>query len=214
MIHYDQFGVSVPFSTNPSNPLECKYSTNSSTHPITVSWVMDHGGGKLGLSYCPGKKLVRDSVAYNRDLATDLKDLENNHHITAVVCLLSDAELRAYKVRDYGKAVIAKGLQYVQYPIMEMGVPDKFDAAAEVIENIVQLMEDKQAVLVHCKGGVGRAGLVAACVLLRTGQCKTAAEAIAEVRDRRCPDAVETSRQEDFVAKYALHLQSKAGEAV
>jgi protein-tyrosine phosphatase len=54
-------------------------------------------------------------------------------------------------VRDYGKAVIAKGLQYVQYPIMEMGVPDKFDAAAEVIENIVQLMEDKQAVLVHCK---------------------------------------------------------------
>jgi cyclin-dependent kinase inhibitor 3 len=64
---------------------------------------------------------------------------------------------------------------------------------------------------VHCKGGVGRAGLVAACVLLATEAQSTAADAIAEVRRRRCKTAVETTRQEEFVAKYEAWM--RAGEA-
>ena len=38
-----------------------------------------------------------------------------------------------------------------------------------------------QVLAVHGRGGVGRAGMIAACLLLRLGKVATAAEAIAEV---------------------------------
>lgn len=37
-----------------------------------------------------------------------------------------------------------------------------------------------EVVIMHCRGGVGRAGLMAACVLLRLGLVRTGDEAIAE----------------------------------
>jgi protein-tyrosine phosphatase len=48
-------------------------------------------------------------------------------------------------------------------------------------------------------------------VLLATEAQSTAADAIAEVRRRRCKTAVETTRQEEFVAKYEAWM--RAGEA-
>ena len=60
-----------------------------------------------------------------------------------------------------------------------------------------------QIVLIHCMGGLGRSGLVAASLLVDVGL--GAAEAIREVREVRDPRAVETRAQEDFVARYAAH---------
>ncbi|CAG8706486.1 3949_t:CDS:2, partial [Acaulospora morrowiae] len=51
--------------------------------------------------------------------------------------------------------------------------------------------------------GVGRAGLVACCWLLRTRLCHDADRAIRLVRMRRSPKAIETMQQVDFIVKYA-----------
>jgi len=59
-------------------------------------------------------------------------------------------------------------------------------------------------VLVHCRAGIGRTGLVACCVcLFRFGNhFITAQEAIDFVRERRNKRCVETQKQEDFVKAY------------
>lgn len=53
-----------------------------------------------------------------------------------------------------------------------------------------------------CRGGIGRAGMIAACVLLKLGKALDAADAISQVRSLRSFRAVQTTRQEDFVHYY------------
>lgn len=92
---------------------------NSDSHPITISWIAGPEdsqviAGRLGLCYCPGKKVgvqdndhlqhdahqlwvvqvVRSGVTHDRDLSKDLHTLREVHGVTTIVCLLNDAELR------------------------------------------------------------------------------------------------------------------------
>jgi len=62
-------------------------------------------------------------------------------------------------------------------------------------------------VLVHCRGGLGRAGTVAACLLVEFGVRPE--EAIQRVRIAR-PNAIETSAQERHVRAYRPRSDSSA----
>ena len=91
----------------------------SASHPITVSWLDAAApAGRLGLCYCPGKNVVREGVRWARSLDEDLGHLITAHGANVVVCLLSDAELRALGVgRDYAARVRKAGLELIQLPI-------------------------------------------------------------------------------------------------
>jgi ADP-ribosyl-[dinitrogen reductase] hydrolase len=83
-------------------------------------------------------------------------------------------------------------------PIVDVSTPDErfeqeWDAAGEELRSILRSGSD---VLVHCRGGLGRAGTVAARLLVELGM--EPATAIANVRAVR-PGAIETSDQEKFV---------------
>nr|WP_231881698.1 hypothetical protein [Deinococcus puniceus] len=52
----------------------------------------------------------------------------------------------------------------------------------------------------HCRGGLGRAGLVAACLVVQGGMPPR--EAIALVRATRSRHAIETAVQERFVEAF------------
>ena len=75
-------------------------------------------------------------------------------------------------------------------------------AHARVIAHAAATVADGGSVVMHCRGGVGRAGMMAACTLMLLREAATPKAAIAIVRQRRCKQAVETRRQEDFVAAY------------
>ena len=53
------------------------------------------------------------------------------------------------------------------------------------------------------RGGLGRAGLTAACVLVQAGM--TPEDAIRLVRHTRSPHAIETRAQEQFIHDFAHH---------
>lgn len=71
-----------------------------------------------------------------------------------------------------------------------------------------------QGIVFHCRGGVGRAGLMAACLALRLGVVTSSAAAVSWIRKRRSKTAVETSKQEAFVDHYAVHLGLPTGRPV
>lgn len=93
--------------------------------------------------------------------------------------------MQSFKLRDYDKVVAQRGLALINYPIIEMAPPDNFEAAVQTVEQIVQEIESGHVLAMHCRGGVGRAGMMAACVLARLGQASSAEEAIKQVNSGR-----------------------------
>ena len=67
---------------------------------------------------------------------------------------------------------------------------------------ISHLKEQKGNVLIHCRGGVGRAGLLACNVLSALFPFKKSKDVIEFVRKRRDKRCVESRKQEDFVEGY------------
>jgi ADP-ribosyl-[dinitrogen reductase] hydrolase len=60
------------------------------------------------------------------------------------------------------------------------------------------MLRDGGNIVIHCRGGIGRAGMVAARLLVELGDAPDVA--IAKVRVARHPRAVETLEQERWVA--------------
>ncbi len=64
-----------------------------------------------------------------------------------------------------------------------------------------EIMGGQGNIIVHCRGGVGRAGLVTCCVLstLRLEEFSSYKKVIEYVRKKRDKRCVESRKQEDFV---------------
>lgn len=63
-------------------------------------------------------------------------------------------------------------------------------------QTLCQALSAGDNVLVHCRGGLGRAGTVAGCLLIEMGLSQE--DAIERVRQAR-PGAIETAAQEQYV---------------
>ncbi len=108
--------------------------------------------------------------------------------------LVEDHELAALKVPALGAEVTARHMDWLNLPIADVSVPGpSFEALwAEVGETLRARLRGGFDILVHCKGGLGRAGMIAARLLTELGV--PAEEAIARVRSVR-PGAIETAAQ-------------------
>jgi ADP-ribosyl-[dinitrogen reductase] hydrolase len=89
-------------------------------------------------------------------------------------------------------------LLWFHLPIVDVSIPDErfekdWDVAGEELRSMLRRRLD---VLVHCRGGLGRAGTIAARLLIELGvEPTTAIEKVRTVR----PGAIETTDQERFV---------------
>jgi protein-tyrosine phosphatase len=178
---------------------------------ISPGLIGDGLSGRLGLTFLPGKRgasLRYPGLVYRRELQRDLAELRRLG-ATRMVLLVTDAELEHWGDRDIVERAAALGLTVDRYPMEDGGTPASIDAMDEIVERIRTARAAGESVAVACMGGVGRAGTVAACVLVAAGA--DADRAIALVRDVRHPEAVETERQRDHVAGYAERRRSKRG---
>ena len=174
----------------------------SESDPIRIAAVTsgrDHG--RIGVTLCPGKTDPNGiSGAWKRDLDTDL-DAIQRWGATAVVTLIEKREFDLLKVRDLPTKVRDRHMEWWHLPIQDgksppaRGFEDRWAVAGEALRDRLRLGFD---VLVHCRGGLGRAGTVAARLLVELGAHPD--RAIRSVRDVR-PGALETEDQEDHVAQ-------------
>jgi ADP-ribosyl-[dinitrogen reductase] hydrolase len=116
----------------------------------------------------------------------------------AVITLVEPKELTLLKVERLGEEVLRRNMLWFHLPIVDASIPDqRFEDKWEIAgEEIRALLRGGRDVLVHCRGGLGRAGMIAARLLVELGT--EPAEAIARVRAVR-PGAIETREQERFV---------------
>ena len=171
----------------------------SITHPLEIAAVRpaEHMG-LVGLTFAPGKTQAGAMTgAWERDLALDL-DAIKAWNASAVVTLVEEHELHTLQIAGLGQAVEDRYMAWVHAPIRDYHVPcPKFEATwASVGPGLRARVRDGANVLVHCKGGLGRAGTIAARLLVELGMDHGAA--IEQVRSVR-PGAIETSAQLDHV---------------
>jgi hypothetical protein len=183
----------------------------SETHPIRVDVVpTDDLPGKLGVTFAPGKKDASGSsrVRWDRDLATDLRDLRERFGTDLLVPLLRGYEYELLGIPDLIPRAQEQDMRVRAFEIDDVSVPAP-EATGPFRDLIAELHGELAAgrnVTVHCRGGLGRSGTVAACLLVRDGVPPK--EAVARVRAHR-PGAVETREQERYVHDYATWRRSE-----
>ncbi|KAK0461393.1 protein-tyrosine phosphatase-like protein [Desarmillaria tabescens] len=143
--------------------------------PILSSFTL----GNLLLSSCPGKKVrlqgpVRGRSGVCRNLEMDLMRMKELG-VGCIVCCLDDSELEFLGARwpEYERLTRQIGIDVLRLPTPEGLAPSL--SAASLNENLTVLIHTYTLrgipVLVHCRGGVGRAGVVACCWMIRLGLC-------------------------------------------
>ena len=89
--------------------------------------------------------------------------------IGQVVSLLESAESTMLGLDAESSTVIANGMTFVSFPIADFGVPSSVQKFAEQSAELFRQLKSGTNVLIHCRGGVGRSGLMAAGVMLQAG---------------------------------------------
>jgi ADP-ribosyl-[dinitrogen reductase] hydrolase len=169
---------------------------NSQTSPLQIAEVLlNPDEGSLGLTLCPGKK--DGSRSWCRDLGEDLRVIRA-WNATTVVTLIKDHEFQMLGIEALGQEVRDLGMDWIHLPIVDVSIPDRRfeDSWALIGPKLHARLDAGERVLIHCRGGLGRTGLVAALILVERG-CDPYL-AIRRVRAVR-PHAIETPAQEQYV---------------
>lgn len=166
----------------------------SLTHPLRIDAVEAPGGGLIGMTLCPGKKQAGAvSGTWDRDLDLDLAHVRGWGAV-AVATLMEAHELARYRVERLGAAVESLGMEWHHLPIVDVDVPrGPFEALwVRSGPRLWASLAEGHRVLLHCRGGLGRTGTIAARLLAELGV--PARDAVAAVRAVR-PGALETAAQ-------------------
>lgn len=171
----------------------------SITHPLRIDSVAVPGmEGIIGMTFCPGKKgRGLYSGEWDRDLETDLKVIKD-WGAEAIVSLMEEKEFLMMHVPDFINMVPRHGLIEYHLPIVDGQIPDeKFEHRWRTAgPRLRQFLRNGKKIVVHCKGGLGRTGTIAARLLVELGVSPK--EAIMQVRNAR-PGAIETDSQAHYV---------------
>jgi hypothetical protein len=172
----------------------------SQTHPLEIHVVSTPGGGRIGMTLCPGKRQPHAITGpWNRDLVADM-DVISSLGTGTMITLMETAEMADAGVPPEVMESTAKerAIAWLHMPIADFAAPDAvFEAAwKERGPSVRKGLKNGASVVVHCRGGRGRAGLMAARLLVEMGLDADAA--ITAVRAAN-PLAIETVTQEDHI---------------
>lgn len=154
-------------------------------------WVAGPWPGRLALAARPrGGEWLPDELASWKRTGID-----------SVLSLLTPEEQRDLDLLKEAGESQKQGLIFSSFPIPDREVPAseaKFNVALQSANEALLRGEN---LLIHCRQGIGRTGLFAACLLIRSGMSPSAAvDSISAARGLPIP---ETTQQRDWIERYA-----------
>lgn len=163
--------------------------SDDDTEPFQIAELELAGGGRLGIARLPGR---------TGHLAEDVEAIAR-WGAMLVVSMTEKGEMETYGAASLSEELARHGIEHHGFAVPDYGVPADNDARWKPLSEALQHnLQTGGAVLLHCLGGKGRSGMVAARLLSETGT--EPAEALAQVRAVR-PGAVETEAQERWAAQ-------------
>lgn len=172
---------------------------DSKSHPLRIDAVSYPGScGQIGMTICPGKRAKGlYGGTWVRDLQTDLTTIALWHPL-ALISLMETPEFELLDVAHFPDAVLAQTYQWLSVPIPDMSVPTpEFERQwLGLSPGLHSALRDGGRIVLHCRGGLGRTGVVAARLLIEAGV--QPASAVSQVRQARM-GAIETYAQEFYL---------------
>ncbi|MGF1747327.1 tyrosine-protein phosphatase [Vibrio cionasavignyae] len=159
-------------------------------HP---TWELSVNEAALVFTPCPGTKGV--------SLQESLAQLKTQG-VTIIVTALDNSEMSEKGVSELGNAAQVLGMQWFQTPIEDDKAPGEAFAAqwSAISPTLHQAIKSGEKIAMHCMGGSGRTGLLAANLLLELGwDLATIRKEVQALR----PGAFTKSPQIDYVEKLA-----------
>ncbi|MBN8942563.1 MAG: dual specificity protein phosphatase family protein [Rhizobiales bacterium] len=139
----------------------------------------------IALTHCPGR---------DGDLDGDLAAIAA-WHATMLLSLVEDREFA--DAAGLGRRLGGQGIRWLRYPIADYGTPRDLSAWRALAGELRAALDRGGRLVIHCRAGLGRSGMIAARLLVERGL--PAEAAIMAVRRAR-PGAIETAGQEAWIA--------------
>jgi protein-tyrosine phosphatase len=153
-------------------------------------------GANLILTPCPGTKEANLYESLQQLVAAGA---------TAILTLMPKEEMQRNEVNNLPELCAQLGLQWFHLPIEDDHAPGPLFEEAWRVANtkITALLGAGKTIAIHCKGGTGRTGVVAAHILLERGIALD--EVITQVRAIRS-NALRIPVQLDYIASVARQI--------
>ena len=160
----------------------------------TLHWVEASWPGKLALAARPrgGDWLAGEIESWKRS------------GITNVVSLLTPEEEQDLDLVEEGAEAKAQGLDFLSFPILDRQIPASGNDVVKLTDHLDRELTTGRNVVLHCRQGVGRTGLIAACLLLVKG--RSAQAAVEELSAARGIPIPETPEQRSWIDRFARNL--------
>ena len=163
-------------------------------------WIDGPWPGRLAIMPRPrgGDWLEDEVLAWQRD------------GVGVLVSALTDEEASELDLVKEPELCGANRLEFVPFPVADRGVPESTRALDELVRLLESRLAGGKNVAIHCRQGIGRSALIAACVLSRGGVTPEAAFArIGKARGAAVPD---TTEQRDWVGRFARDAVAAASK--
>lgn len=157
-------------------------------------WIEESWPGRLAIGPRPrGGEWLKDDIANWKRAQID-----------EVLSLLTHGEEKELDLLSEAGEVQAQGMKFNLLPIPDRQVPGSDSKMLEVLERLSFDLRAGKNLLIHCRQGIGRSGLIAAGLLVRKGMSPGAAiDAVSAARGVPVP---ETEEQRDWIDRYAAVL--------
>jgi protein-tyrosine phosphatase len=124
-----------------------------------------------------------------------------DHGVDQVVSLLTPPEATDLDLEREEQVCREYGVHYRNLAIEDRSTPDSEPEAARIVDAIVHDLAEGERVVIHCRQGIGRAGMIAAAVLIRLGwQAEAAIDRVSQTRNMPVP---ETAAQREWIERFA-----------
>jgi protein-tyrosine phosphatase len=131
------------------------------------------------------------------DLLDDEMSALKEAGMDVIVSMLQKDEARKAGLEREASSAQEKGLQFINFPVPDRGVPLDTSSFIEFLKDLESLLAQGKRVGVHCRASIGRSSVTSASLLIRSGiPSQSAWLQISVARDCSVPD---TTEQRDWV---------------
>ena len=157
---------------------------------------LENFGSEICLSAFPGREHTN---VFSIDLMEEFFDFLDSNRYRSLVSLIEVHEFDQFiSYPKFEEKIGKRNFSWFFHPLKDMTAPDEifrerfFETESHLLENL----RSGKKIAIHCKGGLGRSGTIAALLLRHLGF--SAEKSIELVRKSR-PGAIETKEQEIFI---------------
>ncbi|MBZ5514786.1 MAG: dual specificity protein phosphatase family protein [Acidobacteriia bacterium] len=156
-----------------------------------VYWVKERGYPPLGIMPrpCGGDWLGEEIVSLTQE------------GVDVLVSLLTPEEDEELELQKEAELCAQNGLEFISFPIPDRDVPPRDGNSARFFRTLLDRLAEGKHVTIHCRAGIGRSSLVAACLLTAYEiPVEDAISALSSARGWPVPDTTEQLR---WIAEFA-----------